>query len=1798
MFPKLRTFLRRLCVFIFLALIGSLNAFAYQPGDFRTISTGLWEASSTWQIFDGTSWTSSTVFPGETAGNYTVTIQPNHNVIINSTGISTKSIGSIIVEGKLTLNGSNTGTDFYLNTPKITVKPNLSPYATIEFNQKANLLLPQNAVIEVGIGGLSGQCNNNQKIYVGSAQLAACNGAPGAIFTFDELMQGGGSLRSVMTAPLNACQGEVVHLSGNYAGAIGTQVNYKWSSTGPAKLVFIPDSITQNPSILPVVAGGYDLMLTVSTAKNGIEYTHTEIQHITVGSPSSSITNSVTCITDLPFVWNSKSYTASGTYKDTLVNSVGCDSIVTLHLTVQQPTTSTSKISVTTAQLPYIWNGSNYTVSGIYKDTLKTIGGCDSIAILELIVCPETNNPECPITVKDVVACPNTNTQLQASGVDYYTWYPTTGLSNASISNPIVNTPVTRKYVVTGYTEAKTNLIANGDFEAGNKSFTTSYTYTTGSLVPEGYYSVDFNPNKHHASFSACVDHTTGKGKMMIVNGNTIAKSKIWGQKITVLPNKDYAFYAYVTPVHSNNPPILQFSINGVILGEPYKSPATTCQWNKFYAIWNSGSNTTADINIINQNIEANGNDFAIDDIKYVELCKTTDTVTVNVRNLVQTTKVNVCSNELPYKWNGFNINSSGVYTYNLPSVMGCDSTSTLELTVLQATSSTKKISICEEDLPYSWNNRNFIETGIYKDTLVNSVGCDSIATLELTVLRRTTSTTKTSVCDKELPYSWNGKTLTTTGIYKDTLTNAVGCDSIATLELTVLRRTTSTSKASVCDKELPYNWNGKSFIMTGIYKDTLVNSVGCDSIATLELTVLNSTSSTTKASVCDKELPYNWNGKSFTITGIYKDTLTNAVGCDSIATLELTVLNSTSSTTKVSVCDKELPYVWNGKSYTQTGIYKDTLTNAVGCDSIATLELTVLNSTSSTTKASVCDKELPYVWNTQSYTQSGIYKDILTNAVGCDSIATLELTVLNSTSSTTKVSVCDKELPYVWNTQSYTQTGIYKDTLTNVVGCDSIATLELTVLNSTSSTTKVSVCDKELPYNWNGKSFNQTGIYKDTLTNAVGCDSIATLELTVLNSTSSITKASVCDKELPYVWNAKSYTQTGIYKDTLVNSVGCDSIATLELTVLNSTSSTTKVSVCDKELPYVWNTQSYIQSGIYKDTLTNAVGCDSIATIELTVLNSTSSTTKATVSDKELPYNWNGKTFTMTGVYKDTLVNSVGCDSIATLELTVLNSTSSTTKASVCDKELPYVWNTKSYTKSGIYKDTLTNAVGCDSIATLELTVLNSTSSTSKASVRDKELPYNWNGKIFTMTGVYKDTLVNKVGCDSIATLELTVLNSTSSLTKVIVKDKELPYVWNRKSFMKAGVYKDTLVNKVGCDSIATLDLTVLPTTSTSTKIQVCSSELPFEWNNRYYSFSGVYADTLKNRVGGDSISVLNLTVLSTSKTVSRMTLCDTELPYKWNGRELQKSGVYIDTLRNAVGCDSIITLELKVNQAKVKNVFRVICPLQLPFKWNGIICESQGLYTYYAKTKQGCDSIVNLDLRVDNPLVSITEMTLCPSELPYKWNDISCQEEGTFSKRLNTVAGCDSVAILKLHVYPVKSNVKSVNLCEGECMVYNGVTYNEPGAYKVQLQSNAGCDSIVVLMINYSTGANVSQAVHLIPGETVTVNGNVYSEEGTYTEIMKTKNQCDSIVVTDVIYLPVPNTITPNGDGVNDHFMRGFKVKIYNRNGILMSSGDDGWDGTYKGKVALFDTYFYVLYYESGTGIKTKEGYVTLVR
>jgi hypothetical protein len=166
--------------------------------------------------------------------------------------------------------------------------------------------------------------------------------------------------------------------------------------------------------------------------------------------------------------------------------------------------------------------------------------------------------------------------------------------------------------------QAATNLVTNGDFEAGNTGFGSQYTFVAGpnSATDPAVYAIDTSPSNVHNSWASFGDHTSGAGNMMIINGSETGGENVWFENgIAVDANTTYFFSTWIHTTFDQAPAELNFSININSIGTTFTAGAIADGWQQFFASWNSGSATTADIALVNQQLAFSGNDFALDDI-------------------------------------------------------------------------------------------------------------------------------------------------------------------------------------------------------------------------------------------------------------------------------------------------------------------------------------------------------------------------------------------------------------------------------------------------------------------------------------------------------------------------------------------------------------------------------------------------------------------------------------------------------------------------------------------------------------------------------------------------------------------------------------------------------------------------------------------------------------------------------------------------------------------------------------------------------------------------------------------------------------------------------------------------------------------------------------------------------------------------------------------------------------------------------------------------------------------------------
>jgi len=189
----------------------------------------------------------------------------------------------------------------------------------------------------------------------------------------------------------------------------------------------------------------------------------------------------------------------------------------------------------------------------------------------------------------------------------------------------------------------------------------------------------------------------------------------------------------------------------------------------------------------------------------------------------------------------------------------------------------------------------------------------------------------------------------------------------------------------------------------------------------------------------------------------------------------------------------------------------------------------------------------------------------------------------------------------------------------------------------------------------------------------------------------------------------------------------------------------------------------------------------------------------------------------------------------------------------------------------------------------------------------------YFFDGQYLTTSGTYTKTETTSLGCDSVVTVNLSAQEYlTYEYDEHICLGNS--YMFNGRRLTSSGVYKDMLsTDLVGCDSIVTLNLSVDTLIVYSLNEQICEGET-YLFGERPLSEQGIYQDTVKSLMSCDSIiTILNLTVES-PPIERRMETIYTGQYYFLNDREYRESGIYTETLTNQTGCDSVIILYLEV--------------------------------------------------------------------------------------------------------------------------------------------------------------------------------------------------------------------------------------------------------------------------------------------
>jgi large repetitive protein len=981
------------------------------------------------------------------------------------------------------------------------------------------------------------------------------------------------------------CQGATVTLT----TANGTGLTYQWKNNGTNI------AGANGASYVANAAGIYTVQVTNAAGCSGTSTASTVVVNaLPVASISNSGSNTIcagssvnlTASTGTAYSWSNGATTASiavnatGNYTVSITNAAGCTSSASTAITVVTPTAASITANgpasfcagqnVTLTANPgasYVWSTgattASITVSTTSNPTVQVTyaNGCSSTSA----IMPITVNalPAASITANGATSfCPGATVTLTASSGSSYAW------TNGATTNSIVVS------ASGSYGVSVTN--ASGCVATAVPTAITVFAVPTASITTSGATTF-CQGSTLNLTANAGASYVWSSGETT----SSISTGVSGNYSVTVFNANGCSAVSSIVPVTVNVNPVASIQANG---------PTTVCQGSTVVLTSNGGtgftwtnSETTASISV------TTSGSYGVT-VTNAAGCSTTVSpvaVTVNpVQVLDAITGANsVCVGATTTY---ANTTSGGTWSSDNTAVASVNSTSGIVSGVSSGTATIK----------YQFVNASGCTSEVTKVVTVNTIAPVSISASSATSFCQGGSVTLTAPAG--LNYNWTNSqttqsiTVSTSGAYALAVSNAAGCfTTSSTVQVTVNPAPTvaiSSASTTICQGttlvlNAPSNAASYAWSNGATTQSVVIASAGTYS---LTITDANGCSASTNTTI---------------VNGINPQATVSAGGATTFCQGGTVVLNAGGGTS----------FLWNNGATTQNitvnspGNYSVLVTNASGCSATSnSMLVNVLQAPISTITAygptTFCQGgsvtlattgAASYAWSNSATSQSivpttsGTYSVVVTGANGCTATSNainvtvnpIPTAVITPSGATTFCEgssvnlVASGGVSYVWNNGSTATTlaattgGVYTVTVTNAGGCTDTETLTVTVnevpsafIVTSGSTTFCQGGEVSLTaqagnsYVWSNNATTQSiavttaGTYSVSILSPNGC-SVTSNAITVdVNQPSSSNLIATAFDG--YTLNGILYTQSGTYTQTLSNAAGCDSTITLELTL------------------------------------------------------------------------------------------------------------------------------------------------------------------------------------------------------------------------------------------------------------------------------------------------------------------------------------------------------------------------------------------------------------------------------------------------------------------------------------------------------------------------------------------------------------------------------------------------------------------------------------------------------------------------
>lgn len=866
----------------------------------------------------------------------------------------------------------------------------------------------------------------------------------------------------------------------------------------------------------------------------------------------------------------------------------------------------------------------------------------------------------------------------------------------------------------------------------------------------------------------------------------------------------------------------------------------------------------------------------------------------------------------------------------------------------------------------------------------------------------------------------------------------------------------------------------------------------------------------------------------------------------------------------------------YKGKKYTEDISFEDVIIGESYCDTFATVNIKVRKTYAVDTLVAGCGSVSV---DGDVYDKDTTITLMKETVEGCDSIVNVTINVFKPLMDTLAQTVCDK---YVYeyfdkSTIVITQDTLFNDTIRKKdfeFECDSIIRTVSVNIGAKDTTINLFGCNK---LTIGDHTFEKDTVLYDSLKAESGCDSVVIRNIDVYKTKVYTIEESGCDSVVvrSEVKDRTLYItkdSVEIFSDTLLSKVtGCDSVIYIyKLKVKgHDTPEELKVPIdtsgCDTVF---FEGRGHTKSRVIRQNLTNISGCDSSIVVNITVYKSVFEDSVIHACDSLLYVTKTGEEiwFKESTTYSDRLKGVVpvcGCDSVWNVSINIHKTLRVDSTLKDCDSVV-YVKDEESmvFYKDTVFMDTIKSRCGlcdCDSVIRkmniivskstpaeyVETRVLVGCDSLMFESEMDGVAPV----MVYSDTMMY-DTLVNVFGCDSIIPVSIKINLSSDTNTVLIHACDSLVYKTSdgfENVIKRDQELLDNLKNVAGCDSVVLLDVRIHKVKFSEEAFNGCDSVVYERLNGEHFAIKKdtVFNDTLKSEVCDCDSLIREVSVhVSYSTPASEIETvvingCDSLVYKNYKGEELvfRTSTMYMDSMVNSSGCDSIVPVQINISaSSQVTNKKVYACEKFEYVSASGMqyrITEGSSTVKDTLVNKAGCDSVVVMDVRVVKVAVETPEPIVGCDVVSYTYfsgEERNFVRDTMFYDVLKSKeCDCDSVkrvVSIKVNNATPAESIDTVYVKGCSSVTYKDVEYTESVILHDSLHNVYGCDSVVPVRIDVLKESkrkifeeacvsyryvNANNEIHIFTKDTVFTDNTFKNSVG-----------CDSVIVLDVKVVP----------------------------------------------------------------------------